>query len=118
MTKEINANPGTIPEEKNEAPKRKTKEKVPKIDKKPEAEAPTGPVASGPASTGITKVLEKRLSPPGEKELKELPELKASLECISKTASKMIEDIEKNCPSLNVNKDEQEKKPEKDSIQL
>ena len=33
MTKEINANPGTIPEEKNETPKRKTKEKVPKIDK-------------------------------------------------------------------------------------
>ena len=31
---------------------------------------------------------------------KELPELKASLECISKTASKMIEDIENNCPSI------------------
>ena len=33
---------------------------------------------------------------------KELPELKASLECISKTASKMIEDITEKCPSLNV----------------
>ena len=73
MTKEINANPGTIPEEKNEAPKRKTKEKVPKIDKKPEAEAPTGPVASGPAGTGITKVLEPRLGPPGEQDLKAIP---------------------------------------------
>lgn len=31
---------------------------------------------------------------------KELPELKASLECISKTASKMIEDIENYVPSL------------------
>lgn len=41
---------------------------------------------------------------------KELPELKASLECISKTAAKMIEDIEKNCPSLNVGKEKEAKK--------
>ena len=27
MTKEINSNPSTVPEEKNETPKRKTKEK-------------------------------------------------------------------------------------------
>ena len=48
---------------------------------------------------------------------KELPELKASLECISKTASKMIEDIEKNCPSLDKCKEDGEKseKP-KDSL--
>jgi len=35
---------------------------------------------------------------------KELPELKASLECISKTASQMIEGITEKCPSLNVEK--------------
>jgi len=73
MSKEINANPSTIPEEKNETPKRKTKEKALKPEKKPEAEAPTGPVASGPAGTGITKVLEPRLSPPGEQDLKTIP---------------------------------------------
>lgn len=41
---------------------------------------------------------------------KELPELKASLECISKTASKMIEDIERNCPCLDIAKDTEVKK--------
>jgi len=41
---------------------------------------------------------------------KELPELKASLDCIIKTASKMIENIEKNCPSLNVTKEKEAKK--------
>ena len=41
---------------------------------------------------------------------KELPELKASLECISKTASKMIENIEKNYPSLNATKEKEAKK--------
>lgn len=41
---------------------------------------------------------------------KELPELKASLECISKTAAKMIEYIEKNCPALNVGKEHKEQK--------
>jgi len=41
---------------------------------------------------------------------KELPELKASLECISKTASKMIEDIVEKCPSLNVSKEKVTKK--------
>ena len=41
---------------------------------------------------------------------KELPELKASLECISKTASKMIGDIEKNCPCLDIAKDKEVKK--------
>ena len=40
---------------------------------------------------------------------KELPELKASLECISKTASKMIKDITEKCPSLNVAKEQSEK---------
>ena len=43
---------------------------------------------------------------------KELPELKASLECISKTASKMIEDITEKCPSLNVGKEQGEKQKE------
>lgn len=38
---------------------------------------------------------------------KELDELKASLECISKTASKMIEDITEKCPSLNVGKEQE-----------
>ena len=38
---------------------------------------------------------------------KELPELKASLECISKTASKMIEYITEKCPSLNVGKEQE-----------
>ena len=31
---------------------------------------------------------------------KELPELKASLECISKTAAEMIDAIEASCPAL------------------
>ena len=43
---------------------------------------------------------------------KELPELKASLECISKTASKMIEDLTEKCPSLNVEKNQNEKREE------
>lgn len=43
---------------------------------------------------------------------KELPELKASLECISKTASKMIEDITEKCPALNVGKEQGEKQKE------
>ena len=41
---------------------------------------------------------------------KELPELKASLECISKTAAKMIEDITEKCPSLTVSKEKETKK--------
>jgi hypothetical protein len=41
-----------------------------------------------------------------------LPELKASLECISKTASKMIEDITEKCPSLNVEKNSDKEKGE------
>ena len=40
---------------------------------------------------------------------KELPELKASLECISKTATKMVEDITEKCSSLNVGKEQSEK---------
>ena len=48
---------------------------------------------------------------------KELPELKASLECISKTASEMIEGIEKNCPPLNLGKEKKEKSDKrKDSL--
>jgi len=43
---------------------------------------------------------------------KELPELKASLECISKTASKMIEDITEKCPSMDKGKEQREKQKE------
>lgn len=43
---------------------------------------------------------------------KELPELKASLDCISKTASKMIEDITEKCPSLSMV--QKGKKPDRD----
>ena len=43
---------------------------------------------------------------------KELPELKASLECISKTASKMIEDITEKCPSLNISREQSKKQKE------
>lgn len=49
---------------------------------------------------------------------KELPELKASLECISKTASKMIEDIVEKCPSLNVGKEQGKKKPSREENSL
>ena len=40
---------------------------------------------------------------------KELPELKASLECISKTAAEMIDSVEKRCLELT------KSTPEKDS---
>lgn len=53
------------PEEK--APKEtKTKAKKPKT----QAKAPEGPAAEGPAGTAITKILDSRLTPPGEKEKK------------------------------------------------
>lgn len=42
---------------------------------------------------------------------KELDELKASLECISKTASEMIDEVEKACPEMT--RDEAEKSKEK-----
>lgn len=43
-------------------------------DKEPEV--PTGTVAIGPTGTAITKLLDSRLTPPGEKELKSLPKPK------------------------------------------
>ena len=43
---------------------------------------------------------------------KELPELKASLECISNTASKMIEDITERCPYLNMGREQSKKQKE------
>ena len=53
------------PEEK--APKvTKTKEKKPKT----QAKASEGPAAEGPAGTAITRILDSRLTPPGEKEKK------------------------------------------------
>lgn len=53
------------PEEK--APKEtKTKAKKPKT----QAKAPEGPAAEGPAGTAITKILDSRLTPPGDKEKK------------------------------------------------
>lgn len=53
------------PEEK--APKEtKAKAKKPKT----QAKAPEGPAAEGPAGTAITKILDSRLTPPGEKEKK------------------------------------------------
>lgn len=62
-------------EEKKASEKKPKEAKAPKAEKE-EEEAATGPAAVGPAGTSITKVLESRLTPPGEKDLKALPEPK------------------------------------------
>lgn len=62
-------------EEKKVAEKKPKEVKAPKAEKN-EEEAATGPAAVGPTGTSITKVLESRLTPPGEKDLKALPEPK------------------------------------------
>ena len=68
--------PAKKPAEEKKAAEKKPKEaKVPKAEKK-EEEAANGPAAVGPTGTSITKVLESRLTPPGEKDLKALPEPK------------------------------------------
>ena len=69
-------------EEKKPAEEKKTVEKKPKetkaakAEKKAEEEAPTGPAAAGPTGTTISKVLESKLTPPSEKDLKALPQPK------------------------------------------
>lgn len=56
-----------LEESEGKAPKEtKTKAKKPKT----QAKAPEGPAAEGPAGTAITKILDSRLTPPGEKEKK------------------------------------------------
>ena len=56
-----------LEEPEGKAPKEtKAKAKKPKT----QAKAPGGPVAEGPAGTAITKILDSRLTPPGEKEKK------------------------------------------------
>ena len=62
-------------EEKKTAEKKPKEAKVPKAENKAE-ETAAGPAAVGPTGTSITKVLESRLTPPGEKDLKALPEPK------------------------------------------
>lgn len=59
-------------EEKKTAEKKPKEAKVPKAENKAE-EAAAGPAAVGPTGTSISKVLESRLTPPGEKDLKSLP---------------------------------------------
>ena len=54
-----------LEEPEGKAPK-ETKAKKPKT----QAKAPGGPAAEGPAGTAITKILDNRLTPPGEKEKK------------------------------------------------
>ncbi|MBQ7896321.1 MAG: ParB N-terminal domain-containing protein, partial [Oscillospiraceae bacterium] len=82
VPKEKAAEPAKKAEEKKPAEEKKTAEKKPKetkaakAEKKAEEEAPTGPAAAGPTGTTISKVLESRLTPPGEKDLKALPQPK------------------------------------------
>lgn len=53
---------------------KKTKEtKAPKADTKDQMEKPVGPSAIGPSGTGITKVLDSRLTAPSDKDIKTLP---------------------------------------------
>lgn len=75
--KAAEAAPAKKPAEEKKAAERKSKEaKAAKPEKKAEEETPTGPAAAGPTGTTISKVLESRLNPPGEKDLKALPEPK------------------------------------------
>ena len=55
---------------KNEPAKAEDKQATPTKDA---AKAPSGPAAIGPTGTAITQVFEARLTPPSEKDLKELP---------------------------------------------
>ncbi|MBQ7896576.1 MAG: ParB N-terminal domain-containing protein, partial [Oscillospiraceae bacterium] len=75
--KATDAAPAKKPAEEKKAAEKKPKEvKTAKAEKKAEEEATTGPAAVGPTGTSISKVLESRLNPPGEKDLKDLPEPK------------------------------------------
>lgn len=71
--KATDAAPAKKPAEEKKAAEKKPKEA--KAEKKAE-EAPTGPAAAGPTGTTISKVLESRLNPPSEKDLKAIPEPK------------------------------------------
>lgn len=72
--KATDAAPAKKPVEEKKAAEKKPKEA--KGEKKAEEEAPPGPAAAGPTGTTISKVLESRLNPPSEKDLKALPEPK------------------------------------------
>jgi len=75
--KAAEAAPAKKPAEEKKAAEKKPKEaKAAKPEKKAEEEAPTGPAAAGPTGTTISKVLESRLNPPSEKDLKALPQPK------------------------------------------
>jgi len=75
--KAAEAAPAKKPAEEKKAAEKKPKEaKAAKPEKKAEEEAPTGPAAAGPTGTTISKVLESRLNPPSEKDLKDLPQPK------------------------------------------
>ena len=76
--KAADASPAKKPAEEKKAAEKKPKEaKAHKAEKKAEEEAPTGPTAAvGPAGTSISKVLESRLTPPSDKDLKALPQPK------------------------------------------
>ena len=82
VPKEKAAEPAKKADEKKPADEKKAAEKKPKeskatkAEKKAEEEAPTGPAAAGPTGTTISKVLESRLNPPSEKDLKALPQPK------------------------------------------
>jgi len=82
VPKEKAAEPAKKADEKKPAEEKKAAEKKPKEakaakpEKKAEEETPTGPAAAGPTGTTISKVLESRLNPPGEKDLKALPQPK------------------------------------------
>ena len=82
VPKEKAAEPAKKADEKKPADEKKAAEKKPKeskatkAEKKAEEEAPAGPAAVGPTGTSISKVLESRLTPPGEKDLKALPQPK------------------------------------------
>lgn len=66
----VKAAKDAVKQEDTKEPASKKKDAKETEDKK--AEAPTGPVAVGPAGTTITKVLESKFSPPDEKALKDL----------------------------------------------
>jgi len=75
--KTAEATPAKKPTEEKKTAEKKPKEvKTAKAEKKAEEETPTGPAAVGPTGTSISKVLESRLNPPGEKDLKALPQPK------------------------------------------
>ena len=75
--KATDAAPAKKPAEEKKTAEKKPKEtKAAKAEKKAEEEAPIGPAAAGPTGTTISKVLESRLNPPSEKDLKALPQPK------------------------------------------